>query len=181
MGAYLYWFASRWRRVNSRNTFCHLVPGFVMDLKRDKQSREKTLTQLERDDWGDCKSESEIIQRLFKLRHKPLKLIELSDLRTAIHFGVGMDYVLPIALDLLWSDPWLSSGNYAGDLLEAILRASPDFYLANQNYHRKVVGVAVDAVRVWEAMDAEGRESSGVDEVSIRRLLKTLAELEAIS
>ena len=90
-----------------------------------------------------------------------------------------MDYVLPIVLDFLWSDPWLSSGNYAGDLLEATLRVGPDFYLAHPDCYQKVMGIAAEAVRVWEVMDAESRESSGVDEVSTRRLLRTVAEMEA--
>lgn len=150
-----------------------------MDLKRDKRSEEKTLTQLERDDWGPCTSESEIIQRLFRLRHKPLKLLALDDLRTAIHFGVGLNYVLPIVLDLLWNDPWLDSGNYTGDLLEAALRVGSDFYLSHPDYYRKVMGIAAEAVRVWDAMDTESREFSGVDEVSMRLLLRTVAEAEA--
>lgn len=150
-----------------------------MDMKRDKRNEERTLTQLERDDWGVCASKSEIIQRLFKLRHKPLKLLEPGDLRTAIHFGVGMNYVLPIVLDALWNDPWLDAGNYADDLLAAALRVVPDVNLVHPDYCRRVLGIAVDAVCVWEGMDTQDRDSSGIDDASIRQLLRTVAEVEA--
>lgn len=151
-----------------------------MDSKRDRRSEEKTLQQLEGDEWGPCVSDSEIIQRLFQLRQKPLNLLDATDLRTAIHFGVGLKYVMPLAMDLLWSDPWLDSGNYAGDLLEAVLRGNTEFYSKHPDGYRRAVAIAADAKRVYDAMDMEGQQASGVDEASIRRLGKAVAELEAI-
>lgn len=172
--------ASHWICAEVRNTFLHLTPVVIMDLKQDRQNEEKTLAQLEPDDWGACSSESEINQRLFRLRDKPLKLLDPGDLRVAIHFGVGMDYVMPLALDLLWHDPWLDSGNYAGDLLGAVLRGNAEFYAKRPDCYRNAMDVAAAARRAYEAMAVEDQQLSGIDEASIKRLGKAMAELKTV-
>jgi hypothetical protein len=151
-----------------------------MSSKQSGRNDDKTLQQLESDDWGLCTSDSAIIQRLFQVRQKPLKLLDATDFRIAIHFGVGLAHVIPRALDELWSDPWLSSGNYPGDLLEAVLRSNAEFYAKHLDCCRRAVDIAADAKRVYDVMDVAAQQASGVDDVSYNRLDKAMAELVAI-
>jgi hypothetical protein len=67
----------------------------------------KTLTQLENDDWGQPgadsypAAESYLVQACYRLRHKRLRDFTVEDLRIMIGQDFGLTYLIPEAIEFL--------------------------------------------------------------------------------
>lgn len=55
------------------------------------------------------------------LRHKPVGALGPEDLRLLITQDVGLPYLLPLAVELLRTDPMAEGDLYEGDLLSAVM------------------------------------------------------------
>lgn len=91
----------------------------------------KSLQQIENSDWGEPKSDSPLEKRCYELRRIPLKEFEGHDLLRMISQGIGIEYLIPIALDLLRIDPLADRDFYPGCLLGALLKASYKYWDKN--------------------------------------------------
>ena len=81
----------------------------------------KTLTELENNDWGSSNSESYIEKNCLELRYKPLKDFTNEDLRLMLGQNIGLKYLIPIALNRLEKDQFLEGMHFKGDLLCNVL------------------------------------------------------------
>ncbi len=118
-------------------------------------SIDKTLTQLEDDDWGEAAPEekSYIVRSILGLRHKRLRELDVEDLRMAIQQDIGLRYLMPLALKELERNPLAEGMHYPGDLLCAVLRASPKFYKGNPDLKRKVEIIlerVLSGIQMWD-------------------------------
>jgi hypothetical protein len=85
-----------------------------------------TLNELEGSEWADPDYPSSMVQRIRSLGGIPLREWSTDDLRLVIGQKRALASLLPIALDLLETDPFESGEYYAGDLLIAVAAAAPD-------------------------------------------------------
>src|SRR5687767_13713337 len=60
---------------------------------------------------------------------KPLSELTIEDLRLLIAQSIGLNYVIPIALQRIEENPLVSGDFYEGDLLEAVLSVEKEFWL----------------------------------------------------
>lgn len=88
-----------------------------------------TLEQLEGEDWGEPDYDSHLVTETYRLRRKPLAEFTAEDLRVMIGQQIGLPHLVPLALDLLERDPFVSGDLFAGDLLRNVRRV-PDPYWA---------------------------------------------------
>ncbi len=88
---------------------------------------DKTLEQLEGEDWGEPTYQSQVVINCHRLRRVPLQDFTVEDLRLMVGQKIGLEYLVPLALAQLEIDPFVSGDYYDGDLLESIQRL-PDIF-----------------------------------------------------
>ena len=97
--------------------------------------KQRTLTQLEGDDWGDPTYDSHLVTTCHELRHKPLSEFTVEDLRIMIGQKFSLEYLMPIALTLLDDEPLAERDFYPGDLLCNVLKVGREYYDVNPEHH----------------------------------------------
>lgn len=84
--------------------------------------RSKTLDELDPPTWGAPNLNSHLVTTCHRLRTKRIAEFDEEDLRIMIGQSVNLEYLIPIALEVLQKDPLVSGDFYEGDLLENVLR-----------------------------------------------------------
>jgi hypothetical protein len=96
---------------------------------------DKTLSQLENQVWDDPEPESSnLIKTCHKLRDKPLRDFDVEDLRILIGQHIGLDYLVPLAIERLKKNILAEGDYYEGDLLNNMLSIHPDYWHRNKAY-----------------------------------------------
>lgn len=104
--------------------------------------RDKSLQQLDGQDWGEPAYDSHLVTECHRLRRVRLSGFSVEDLRIMIGQSIGLRYLVPLALEQLRRKPLAAGDYYAGDLLAAVLRADPNFWNEYQDLHRDVQQIA---------------------------------------
>lgn len=73
----------------------------------------------------------------------PLSKLAAGDLRVLIGQGIGLPFTVPLALEVLGKDLLVETEHYKGDLLCAVLRADPHFYMECREIRSKVESLLV--------------------------------------
>jgi hypothetical protein len=95
--------------------------------------RNKSLQELEGDDWGEPIYDSHLVQTCHNLRRKPLIEFTVEDLRLMIGQAIGLAYLIPLALDRLEKEPLAEGDLYPGDLLTAVLKIDEQSWFSNRD------------------------------------------------
>lgn len=95
-----------------------------MDLNR-------TLEQLENDYWGEPSYDSQLVKTCHILRKKPLKYFKTEDFRILIGQNISLNYLIPLALEVLKKDLLAEGDYYSGDLLLSVLKSDIKFWINN--------------------------------------------------
>lgn len=98
----------------------------------------KNLEELEGIKWIHSRYISKTLRTCEKLRHKSLSLYSLEDLRLMISQGLGLDYLVPMAIGSLSKDPLTEAHFYPGDLLRNVLLVDESFWKRHPVLKRKV-------------------------------------------
>lgn len=130
----------------------------------------RSLQELEGDDWGEPDLESHLVQTCHRLRRK--RLIELTpeDLRIMIGQGIGLRYLVPLALERLEADPLTEGDFYPGDLLTAVLRVDDSFWTAH-----------LDLVSQTKTIAGRAKASLGDMDIAQREFIEPLLEARSRS
>jgi hypothetical protein len=81
-----------------------------------------TLQQLDGRDWGDPQTApTGMVARCLRLRRTPLRDFTLGDLRLLVGQKIGLETIVPRALQHLLSEPLVETEYYPGDLLSVLL------------------------------------------------------------
>ncbi|HEV7909023.1 MAG TPA: contact-dependent growth inhibition system immunity protein [Pseudonocardiaceae bacterium] len=90
---------------------------------------EISLQGLEGDSWGVPPAPAtELATLVFSSRLKPVKSLTPVELRVLIAQQIGVEILVPVALDLLQQYPFVCGSLYPGDLLATVLRLDPSFW-----------------------------------------------------
>ena len=120
--------------------------------------RSKSLQQLERKDWGEPEFQSHLVRTIHRLRRKPLDEFTTEDLRIMIGQGVGLEFLMPLAIDVLQRDPLASGDFYPGDLLAAVTKAEHEFWRRHEHWRQDVgtiLKLVSDGMQVLDRFDAK--------------------------
>ena len=82
----------------------------------------KSIEELENDYWGEPTFGSYVVTTCHKARQMPIRLLSNEEIRCLIGQKIGLRYLLPIAVDILKSEPMIDVTYFEGDLLLALLR-----------------------------------------------------------
>jgi len=93
---------------------------------------DRTLEELEGYDSGVPETApTPMIARCMRLQKTPLRALSDADLRLLISQGIGLKYLVLKAIERLTVEPLVQTDYYPGDLLCALLRIEPDYWLQN--------------------------------------------------
>ena len=123
---------------------------------------QKSVQDLEGNDWGEPKYDSHLARTIHHLRRKPLDQLTHEDLRIMIGQNVGLDFLIPLAIEALQPDPLASGDLYPGDLLAAVTRVSAKFWNRHTDWFESVRSILrqVRDASPSETVSAILRESS---------------------
>ena len=105
--------------------------------------RDQSLEQLEAVAWDKPSFESSLVLRCHDLRRKPLRDLAVDDLRLLIGQKIGLEFLVPLALEHLQQDPLVAGSLFRGDLLAAVLRIEEGFWNEHDDMYwlfREVLG-----------------------------------------
>ncbi|PHQ36104.1 contact-dependent growth inhibition system immunity protein [Rhodopirellula bahusiensis] len=109
------------------------------------QTLDKTLTELEGNDWGDPTFDSHLVATVHPLRHKPIGHFTIEDLRITIGQSVGLPHLMPIAVARLESKPLAEGDFFPGDLLRNVLSLDDTFWDSHDDLLTRMLPVATSA------------------------------------
>ncbi len=105
---------------------------------------QKTLTNLEKDEWLSFGNDSRLIRRSKELRNIPLSEFTTEDLRLMIGQKVGLEYLVPLAIEMLKENLFAEGDLFEGDLLKSMLSIQPEFWEKNKEYQYAFNNVITD-------------------------------------
>jgi hypothetical protein len=122
--------------------------------------KSKSLLQLKREKFRDFSWDFDRFPSGYALRHLPLDCLTDEHLWILIRQSIGLDYLVPMALERLESNPLLKCHRSEGDLLSAVLCADALVWKRNPGYRQRVT-------RLWS-------------KVSVQLLVKQSPEVRAL-
>jgi hypothetical protein len=93
----------------------------------------KTLENLEKEVLP-IEYESRLLNRVKKLWKIQLIDFTIEDLRLMIGQGIGLNYLMPLAIEVLMRDVFAEGDFYEGDLLQSVLNVNTDFWNDNKEH-----------------------------------------------
>jgi hypothetical protein len=120
--------------------------------------RGRSLQELEQDHWGEPNYDSYLVATVHRLRRKALAEFTVEDFRIMIGQGIGLPFLIPLAVERLEEEPLAAGDLYPGDLLAAVLRTDRSFWLSRPEWFqriRKIIEGARDSVPALNEMDRQ--------------------------
>ena len=78
--------------------------------------------------------DSHLVTRCHELRKLPLERLSTEDLRIMIGQEIGLEYLIPLALEILSNNLFAEGDYYEGDLLNSVLSIPTSFWDSNAQY-----------------------------------------------
>ena len=138
---------------------------FPFDLNR-------TLEQLEKDNWGEEVNSTYLITTCLALRKKPLKDFNAEDLRIMIGQNISLDHLIPMAIETLKKDILVSGRYNKGDLLTQVLKRDSTFWAKNRKLWQAMIQLFEDNQTILKESES--------DEVEKEKWFQYYEKLKAI-
>jgi hypothetical protein len=105
-------------------------------IRLERNCRFKTIELLEKNIWPNPEGEyaTNLVKKCHALRKKVLDDFTVEDLRIMIGQAIGLDYLVPLAIEVLSDDLFAEGDLYEGDLLNSVLTIDPGFWIAQHEY-----------------------------------------------
>jgi hypothetical protein len=88
----------------------------------------RTLEELDGEHWEEPEDRAtRLVRDAHRLRTVPIGSLSVGDLRLLLGQQIGVQWLVPVALEHLRQDPFAGQ-MYSGDLLNAVLRAGSDYW-----------------------------------------------------
>lgn len=115
----------------------------------------KSLEELENDFWTEPSIKSSVALKSHALRKLPLSKLSVENLRFLIGQKIGLSFLVPLALELLESNPLVAGEMYKGDLLANVLAIPEDFWCKNPELNNRLVEIANEVGILSETINNE--------------------------
>ncbi len=102
-------------------------------MKLENNWKNKTLEVLEKDFWNESEHMSHLVSTCHKLRKKQLKDFNIEDLRIMLGQSIGLNFLIPIAIEKLQQNILVGGDFYEGDLLANVLTSEIDYWKREKN------------------------------------------------
>jgi hypothetical protein len=111
--------------------------------------RDKTLEELEGQRWGKPEYDSHLVTECHRLRRVPLRRFSVENLRIMIGQNIGLEHLVPLALERIEQNPFAEGAFYPGDLLVSLLTAEAQFWQAHLNLREQLMTIAERAISLF--------------------------------
>ena len=116
--------------------------------------KSRSLEEIEDDHWGDPPADAtRLVSTAYALRKRPIGALDPEGLRLLISQQIGLDTIVPLALDQVERDPLAEGDFYPGDLLDALIRRVPDSYWRTHEDQLMRVRTVAEALDPEETFD----------------------------
>ena len=119
----------------------------------------KNLSQLLAKGWNEGipeNTDSFVIRNSYKLYHEPLSEFDVEELRFMIGQKFGLEYLIPMAIDILEEDMLAEGDYYEGDLLKNVLTIDSEYwdkYPSQKEKVKEIFGKNREAFIEFETTD----------------------------
>lgn len=128
---------------------------------RDKSLEELGAVPSDRSGGG-----SYLLSQLRRLRTVPLKELRIEDIRLLIGQSLGLEFLVPMALDHLEAHPLAAGDFYPGDLLKNVMEAPESFWNNHPDLRARLVNALERALarvrKVNTVPELEGELRAGL-------------------
>lgn len=101
-----------------------------------------TLEQLENDFWGKApEGATRLVTKCHELRRKKIRDFETEDFRLLIGQNIGLQFLVPLAIEILHKNAFAEGDFYEGDLLQNVLKSKSEFWKDHPDLKREVVEI----------------------------------------
>lgn len=114
-----------------------------------KSDRNKSLQQLDGQDWGEPTFDSHLVTECHRLHRVPLRDFTAEDLRITIGQNIGLEHLVPLALERLHDDPFAEGAYYPCDLLVSLLGAEAQFWQSHPELREQLVAITERAIEMF--------------------------------
>lgn len=118
-------------------------------------SQNKSLEELENDIWDEPSFKSHLTLECYRLRKLPLSQLTAENIRMLVGQKIGLQFLIPLALDMLHKNPFVEGHMYRGDLLDAILKVPETFWTQNAELNNRLVEIAQEIIELSESLNNE--------------------------
>lgn len=87
---------------------------------------------------SDTADSSALATTCLTLYEKPLKDFTVENLRVMIGQSIGLEFLIPLAVELLRENPFVGGDYYPGDLLSVVIQVEPNFWETHQDLYWSV-------------------------------------------
>lgn len=115
----------------------------------------RTLNELEGKWAHDTTCDSTLISTCLQLRKKPIGDYSIEDLRIMIGQHIGIQFLVPLAIKTLESNPLSEGDCYPGDLLNSVLHLPHEYWLEHPDQRRRVEDATNSIERIPSCLVAE--------------------------
>lgn len=120
----------------------------------NRNINDMTLEELEEEYWDDPGETTKLIRTCFELRKKPLKDFNAEDLRIMIGQRIGLEYLIPIAVNLLNENPYVQATFYPGDLLLYVLNnVSQQYWEEHEDLYYEIDSIVDEYKHLFEVLN----------------------------
>ncbi|WP_018759628.1 contact-dependent growth inhibition system immunity protein [Paenibacillus terrigena] len=112
----------------------------------------KSLQELDGDDWGEPTYNTNLVKNVHRLRTVPLIDFTNEDLRLMIGQKFCLAYLVPIAIERLAENEFVSGERYTGDLLCAMLDIGYEFWKENIDLHWEFNSIVIGVNHCLEVL-----------------------------
>ena len=98
----------------------------------------KSLSQLLGALTKDTTDSSALATTCLTLYEKPLRDFTVENLRVMIGQNIGLEFLIPLAVELLQENPFVKGDYYPGDLLSVVMQVEPGFWQTHQDFYWSV-------------------------------------------
>lgn len=111
----------------------------------------KSLQDLDGQKWPPPANDSPHFQECHRLHELLLGDFTIANLSTAIGQDIGLEYLVPLAIEKLRYNPLAEGDCYPGDLLANVLRADAAFWRAHPALHLQLIPITERALAIASA------------------------------
>lgn len=116
----------------------------------------KSLSELDGNGWKDkipTQDDSYVVRNSYELYNKPLNEFETEDFRFIIEQRIGLEYTVPLAIEILRNDILAEGDFYEGDLLESVLRVGAEYWTQYPEHKEEVERLFIAHQKDFEELD----------------------------
>ncbi|MES2568891.1 MAG: contact-dependent growth inhibition system immunity protein [Verrucomicrobiota bacterium] len=114
-----------------------------------KFDRSKSLQEIDGQDWGEPTFDSPLVTECHRLHRVPLCDFTAGNLRIMIGQDIGLEFLIPLALECLQEDSLIKGDYYECDLLVNVLRAKAQFWRDHPDLKKQVAAVTDRAISLF--------------------------------